>query len=106
MSLAMGLSQEQTCGFFVNAPDYSADTTGYQINQIFERKYTPHGCAALKTSARCPVSPGDDRLCDQEWLTHPLKYLKAKQRRRFQENGRVVTIEENNENSPKEDNSS
>ena len=27
MSLAMGLSQEQTCGFFVNAPDYSADTT-------------------------------------------------------------------------------
>ena len=106
MSLAMGLSQEQTCGFFVNAPDYSADTTGYQINQIFERKYTPHGCAALKTSARCPVSPGDDRLCDQEWLTHPLKYLKAKQRRRFQESGGVVTIEKNNENTPKEDNSS
>ena len=66
ISLAMGLSQEQTCGFFVNAPDYSADTITYQINQIFERKYTPHGCAALKTGARCPVSPGDDRLCDQE----------------------------------------
>ena len=102
----MGLSQEQTCGFFVNAPDYSADTTGYQINQIFERKYTPHGCAALKTSARCPVSPGDDRLCDQEWLTHPLKYLKAKQRRRFQESGGVATVVENGEKSPKEDNSS
>ena len=90
MSLAMGLSQEQTCGFFANAPDYNADTTSYQINQIFEGKYTPHGCAALKTSARCPVSPGDDRLCDQEWLTHPLKYLKAKQRRRFQETGETV----------------
>ena len=90
MSLAMGLSQEQTCGFFANAPDYNADTTSYQINQIFEGKYTPHGCAALKTSARCPVSPGDDRLCDQEWLTHPLKYLKAKQRRRFQETGGPV----------------
>lgn len=90
MSLAMGLSQEQTCGFFANAPDYNADTTSYQINQIFEGKYTPHGCAALKTSARCPVSPGDDRLCDQEWLTHPLKYLKAKQRRRFQETGGTV----------------
>ena len=90
MSLAMGLSQEQTCGFFANAPDYNADTTSYQINQIFEGKYTPHGCAALKTSARCPVSPGDDRLCDQEWLTHPLKYLKAKQRRRFQETGATV----------------
>ncbi len=106
MSLAMGLSQEQTCGFFVNAPDYSADTTNYQINQIFERKYTPHGCAALKTGARCPVSPGDDRLCDQEWLTHPLKYLKAKQRRRFQDSGGTVITEESSNNISKEDNSS
>ncbi|MGY8645386.1 MAG: hypothetical protein ACKVIE_04720 [Candidatus Poseidoniales archaeon] len=94
MSLAMSLTQEQTCGFFSNAPDYNADTTSYQINQIFERGYTPHGCAALKTSARCPVSPGDDRLCDQEWLTHPLKYLKAKQRRRFKDGGGVAIIEE------------
>ena len=78
----------------------------YQINQIYERKYTPHGCAALKTGARCPVSPGDDRLCDQEWLTHPLKYLKAKQRRRFQGNGDRVIIEENDKKSLNEDNSS
>ena len=95
MSRAMGLSQEQTCGFFANAPDYNAGTTSYQINQIFEGEYTPHGCAALKTGARCPVSPGDDRLCDQEWLTHPLKYLKAKQRRRFQEGGGTVITEKN-----------
>jgi len=84
-SKSIGLSQEQTCSFFANAPDYSADTTGYQVNQIYERDYTPHGCAALKTSARCPVQPGDDRLCDQEWLTHPLKYIRAKQRSRFRE---------------------
>jgi DNA primase large subunit len=93
MALAMKLTQEQTCGFFSNAPDYNADTTSYQINQIFEVGYTPHGCAALKTSARCPVSPGDDRLCDQEWLTHPLKYLKAKQRRRFKEGGAAIITE-------------
>ena len=84
-SKSIGLSQEQTCSFFANAPDYSADTTGYQVNQIYERDYTPHGCAALKTSARCPVQSGDDRLCDQEWLTHPLKYIRAKQRSRFRE---------------------
>ncbi|HJL64555.1 MAG TPA: hypothetical protein QGF70_03110, partial [Candidatus Thalassarchaeaceae archaeon] len=47
--------------------------------------YTPHGCQALKTGARCPVSQGEDRLCDQEWMIHPLKYLRAKQRRRYQE---------------------
>ncbi len=27
-----------------------------------------------------PVLPGDDRLCDREWLTHPLKYVRSKQR--------------------------
>ena len=51
-SKSVGMSQEQTCSFFANAPDYSADTTSYQVNQIYERDYTPHGCAALKTSAR------------------------------------------------------
>jgi DNA primase large subunit len=82
-SRSIGLQQEQTCNFFANAPDYNADTTAYQVNQIYEREYTPHGCSALKTNARCPVEIGEDRLCDQEWLTHPLKYIRAKQRRRF-----------------------
>jgi len=89
-SKSIGLSQEQTCSFFANAPDFNAETTGYQVNQIYERDYTPHGCAALKTSARCPVQPGDDRLCDQEWMTHPLKYLRAKQRSRFRAGSQEV----------------
>lgn len=82
-SRALGLNREQACSFFASAPDYDAETTAYQVNQIFEREYTPHGCPALKTNARCPVQPGDDSLCDQEWMNHPLKYLRAKQRRRF-----------------------
>jgi len=28
------------------------------------------------------VRTGDDRLCDQPWMDHPLKYIRAKQRRR------------------------
>jgi len=82
-SRSIGLQQEQACNFFANAPDYNADTTAYQVGQIYEREYTPHGCSALKTNARCPVQTGEDRLCDQEWLNHPLKYIRAKQRRRF-----------------------
>ena len=82
-SRSVGLNREQTCSFFASAPDYDADTTAYQVNQIFEREYTPHGCAALKSNARCPVSVGEDPLCDQEWLTHPLKYIRAKQRKRY-----------------------
>ena len=84
-SKSIGMSREQTCSFFANAPDFNADTTSYQVNHVYERDYTPHGCAALKTSARCPVQPGDDRLCDQEWMSHPLKYIRAKQRSRYRE---------------------
>jgi DNA primase large subunit len=86
MSRSMGHSQEETLSFFSNAPDYNADTSSYQINQIYEREYTPHGCSALKTGARCPVQRGDNSLCDQDWMSHPLKYLRAKQRQRHNEN--------------------
>ena len=82
-SRSIGLQQEQACNFFSNAPDYDAETTSYQVGQIYEREYTPHGCSSLKTNARCPVQIGEDPLCDQEWLTHPLKYMRAKQRRRY-----------------------
>ena len=99
-SKSIGLSQEQTCSFFANAPDYNAETTGYQVNQIYERDYTPHGCSALKTSARCPVQPGDDRLCDQEWLTNPLKYIRAKQRSRFRESSQEIQESEVAESEP------
>jgi len=85
MSRAMGHTPEITSSFFASAPDYNQETTTYQVNHIYERQYTPHGCQGLKTGARCPVSPGEDRLCDQEWMNHPLKYLRAKQRRRYQE---------------------
>ena len=82
MGRSMGLPLEMTCSFFEGAPDYDPQTTSYQVGHVYEREYTPHGCSALKAAARCPVGPGDDRLCDQEWLTHPLKYLRAKQRSR------------------------
>ena len=96
MSRAMGHTPELTISFFENAPDYNAETTSYQVGHIYEHQYTPHGCSALKTGARCPVSPGEDRLCDQEWMNHPLKYLRAKQRRRYQDESR----ESNREESP------
>ncbi|MDP6662065.1 MAG: hypothetical protein QF760_02025 [Candidatus Thalassarchaeaceae archaeon] len=101
-SRALGLAREQTCNFFANAPDYEAETTSYQVSQIYERGYTPHGCAALKTNARCPAQPGDDSLCDQEWMTHPLKYIRAKQRRRYQDSsnpGSSVVEEEGSDSA-------
>ena len=97
MSRAMRHTPEVTCSFFENAPDYNAETTSYQVGHVYEHQYTPHGCSSLKTGARCPVSPGDDRLCDQEWMTHPLKYMRAKQRRRYQEESQNGADDESSE---------
>ena len=81
MASTIGLPREQCCSFFAGAPDYDPETTRYQVDHVYDGEYTPHGCQTLKINARCPVSPGDDSLCDQEWMTHPLKYLRVKQKR-------------------------
>jgi DNA primase large subunit len=87
MSRALGLSREQCCSFFVNAPDYKAETTEYQVNQLYQTEYTPEKCDTLRLHARCPVASGlvDDQLCRRDWLTHPLKYVRAQQRRRIRD---------------------
>ena len=70
---------------FRNAPDYNPKTTTYQIGHVYDRAYTPAGCAKLKLNACCAVQPGDDRLCDQPWLDHPMKYLRSQQRWRLRD---------------------
>jgi DNA primase large subunit len=99
MSVSIGLPREACAAFFVNAPDYDSAQTDYQTSQIYERGYTPAGCGKLKLNACCPVAPGENRLCDQEWMNHPLKYLRSKQRRRMRNEG---TTSENASNSDSE----
>ncbi len=87
ISRCIGIPQEATVDFFRNAPDFSEATTSYQVGHVYEREYTPSGCSKLKVNHNCAVQTGDDRLCDQPWMDHPLKYIRAKQRRRkLQEN--------------------
>ncbi len=82
MANTIGLPTETCVDFFRNAPDFSLETTSYQVGHVYDREYTPAGCAKLKLNARCAVQPGEDRLCDQPWMDHPLKYLRAKQKNR------------------------
>lgn len=82
MARTMGIPAENCVEFFHNAPDFNSETTSYQVGHVYDREYTPSGCAKLKLNARCAVMAGDDRLCDQSWMDHPLKYLRAKQRGR------------------------
>ena len=98
ISRCIGIPQEATVDFFRNAPDFSEATTSYQVNHVYEREYTPSGCSKLKVNHNCAVQVGDDSLCDQPWMDHPLKYIRAKQRRR--------KLQENLETTPTSDNSS
>ncbi len=98
ISRCIGIPQEATVDFFRNAPDFSEATTSYQVNHVYEREYTPSGCSKLKVNHNCAVQVGDDSLCDQPWMDHPLKYIRAKQRRR--------RLQENLETTPTSDNSS
>ena len=98
ISRCIGIPQEATVDFFRNAPDFSEATTSYQVNHVYEREYTPSGCSKLKVNHNCAVQVGDDSLCDQPWMDHPLKYIRAKQRRR--------KLQENLKTTPTSDNSS
>ena len=82
ISRCIGLPPETTVDFFRDAPDFNESTTTYQVNHLYEREYTPSGCSKLKINHNCAVKTGDDKLCDQIWMDHPLKYIRAKQRRR------------------------
>ena len=87
ISRVIGLTVDEAQALFVNAPDYSAETTRYQLNHVYENEYTPAGCPKLQINACCPVSRGDVKsdLCNREWMDHPLKYLRARQRAKHRE---------------------
>ena len=96
ISRCIGLPVETTVDFFRTAPDFSEATTTYQVNHLYEREYTPSGCSKLKINHNCEVQTGDDRLCDQPWMDHPLKYIRAKQRRRKRQEGLDSSLNGNN----------
>lgn len=80
MASTLALPQESCVNFFRGAPDFSEGTTSYQVQHVYQHGYTPSGCGKLKINHNCPVLPGDNRTCDQSWMDHPLKYIRATQR--------------------------
>ena len=80
MSATLALPEESCVNFFRGAPDFSEATTSYQVQHVYQHEYTPAGCGKLKVNHNCPVLPGDNRTCDQPWMDHPLKYIRATQR--------------------------
>ena len=91
ISGVIGLTVDEAQAFFVNAPDYSAKTTRYQLPRL-RKRVPPTGCPKLQINACCPVSRGDVKsdLCNREWMDHPLKYLRARQRSKHREEQQSV----------------
>ena len=77
-----GMTSGEIIELFKTAPDYNEKMTVYQVNhvtgEISGTEYSPPKCAVLKSNHLCYM--GEDTLCNQEWLRHPLQYYQIKKK--------------------------
>lgn len=80
---AIGMDAEQILSLFSTAPDFDEHKSRYQIEHITGKtsgtEYTPPECRTMKTYGICI---NEDSLCRREWMTHPLKYYRTKEKKR------------------------
>lgn len=76
---AIGMSAEEIMKVFSASPDFDESKTRYQIEhitgEISGTVYSPPECSTMKSYGICFK---EDGLCRKEWMTHPLKYYKVK----------------------------
>ena len=80
---ALGLGYEDIIKVFAESPDFDESKSEYQIKHIMGELsggegYSPPECKTMKTNGLC-YNP--DSLCEQEWMSHPLKYYRFKSRK-------------------------
>lgn len=75
----IGMSSDEIIHMFGSSPDFDESKTRYQIQhitgEISGTEYTPPECSTMKSYGICF---GEDGLCKKEWMTHPLKYYRVK----------------------------
>lgn len=78
----VGMENKEIADLFKTAPDYDEKITLYQIShitgEISGTEYSPPKCTTLQTNHIC--YKGNDPLCNQEWLKHPLWYYEIKKK--------------------------
>ena len=79
---ALGMESDDILHIFSSAPDFDEGKATYQIKHIIGEtsgtEYTTPECSTMKSYGIC-FDP--DSLCNQEWMTHPLIYYRAKGKR-------------------------
>ena len=77
----IGMTNEDIMKIFAVSPDFREDLARYQIEHITGgisgTEYTPPECTTMSSFGLCFEK---DRLCEYEWMTHPLKYYRARLR--------------------------
>ena len=81
---ALGLGYEDIIKVFAESPDFDESKSEYQIKHILGEinggeGYSPPECKTMKTNGLC-FNP--DKLCEYEWMSHPLKYYRFKSNHR------------------------
>lgn len=78
----LGMDSKDILEIFSSAPDFDEGKAMYQIKHIIGEtsgtEYTPPECSTMKSYGIC-FDPDD--LCRLPWMSHPLKYYRAKGRR-------------------------
>jgi DNA primase large subunit len=76
---SIGMSAQEILKLFGTSPDFDSDKSRYQIEhitgEISGTEYTPPECSTMKSYGICF---DEDKLCKKEWMTHPLKYYRLK----------------------------
>lgn len=78
----LGMNSDEILHLFSTAPDFDEGKSRYQIQhitgEISGTEYTPPECSTMKSYGIC-FEP--DRLCESEYIKHPLSYYRAKGKR-------------------------
>jgi DNA primase large subunit len=85
---SIGMSAEEILKLFSSSPDFDEDKSRYQIEhitgEISGTEYNPPECSTMKSYGICF---DEDALCRKEWMTHPLKYYRVKDKGKKKEKG-------------------
>jgi len=78
----IGVGNEDIMKIFATAPDFNESMTKYQVEHITggisKKEYEVPKCATLQSYGLCVKDVAKDKLCNREWMTHPLLYYKIK----------------------------
>jgi DNA primase large subunit len=81
----IGMSKDEIMQLFTKAPDFNEKLTEYQVSHIIGessgKEYSAPKCKTMELYSLCVKYEVNDRLCFQNFLTHPILYYKIKKKK-------------------------